>query len=143
MVAYYTDSGLNYCNKLMAIAADSSTQSKLYSWVKNNVLNTKFGPSEIEYSSTMPGIFTYKTNFDWDILKFNQGVSTVSIVGPDERQFNNGMLENIASISFAERSIYSILVRVDSSKNDWGLGANIQYLHPVLDNIGVFYFICE
>ena len=84
----------------------------------------------------VPGLYRHKTEFDWQILGFDERRAQVRIVGPHPIDIVDDEVTNIKSVFFAERSRIGVLVKAPDS-NDYGVGSDEQFLIPISENVAV------
>jgi hypothetical protein len=126
-----------YREALVDKMKDTDVSNTLERWARDNVFQKQLKRSDVKFGGRMvPGLYRYETEFDWQLLGFDEKYAQVRLVGPHVRHVSDDEVTNIRSVFFAERSRLGVLVKAPDS-DDYGVGSDEQFLTPISENVAV------
>ena len=126
-----------YCETLVGKLNDSDAVNTLELWAKDNVFQKDLKKSDVKFEGRIvPGFYRYPTEFNWQVLGFDEKKAQVRIVGPHTKDIVDEKVTNIKSVFFAERSRLGVLVKAPGT-DDYGVGSDKEFLTPVSENVAV------
>lgn len=126
----------NYCEKLVQLLDDKVVAQKLVAWVDNNIAMHILAGDYKSSTGVVPGDYELlNADFDWGILGFNSSEARIRFVS--SILSTNLKFVDVKSVSFAEKSRMSVLVRLSHSKS-FGTYSHSTFAVDVDDRIAVF-----
>ena len=127
-----------YCENLQNKINNPKVLYKLEQWYDFNFTGKRLSNEKYIFGGQfMPGSYTYKGQFDWNLINFDEKRAIIKIIKYSSIIRDEQKEIDVKSVSLAERSRMSIVIKsLDSI--DYGVGTDKKFLIKVSERVAIF-----